>query len=61
MKPHRYFLFKLPGQPGMYDFSEVRDMRLPSKTNVGVYQIKDSVTSTRLGKMKLSVALAKFR
>lgn len=62
MKQHNpHFLFKFPGQPGIYDFSEVREMHIPKNTRIEVTEIKGPGLSRGIGRMTFAAVVAKFR
>jgi hypothetical protein len=54
------FLFRIPGQDGMYDFSEVQKMRLNKNTILSGTEVIGQNRSRYIGKMRLSSVLSKF-
>lgn len=56
----RSFLFRVPGQHGMYDFDEIRNMNLPRRTNLAVTEVMKQHHSRDIGKMTVAAILSKF-
>jgi len=54
------FLFRVPGQHGMYDFNEIKAMRLPRNKNLTVTEIMKQHHSRDVGKMSVAAILSKF-
>ncbi len=54
------FLFRIPGQHGMYDFEELREMRLPQNKRIEVTERMKQDQSRSVGSMSVAAILSKF-
>ncbi len=55
------FLFKRPGQPGIYDFEQVRNLNVNRNTMLEVIEVERQSFSRKVGYMNLASVLAKFK
>lgn len=54
------FLFRIPGQHGMYDFDEIRTMNVRKNASIGVVEITKQNHSRNVGNMSIAAILSKF-
>jgi len=54
------FLFRIPGQHGMYDFDEIRGMHLPRGKMIEVTECMKPGQSRGVGSMSIATILSKF-
>jgi len=56
----RNFLFRVPGQHGMYDFSEIKRMNLSKMKCLEVKEMEKQNCERTVGWMSVEAILAKF-